>query len=479
LSSVHGARQHPRAREAAVALHAGVVAALLALCFGLAFFAYPSADDFCFAAKERLLGFADAQRHWYITFTGRYASTAAISAFAAAGDVVRLYPLAAVAVLGSTVASFTLLAWAMLRRLGAALLAGATASLLFFTMTPDVAQTFYWLSGSFTYQLGNVAVVVLVACVLLSHARDTPRKVADMIVFVAGALAIIVAAGANEISLVLTLVIASGAAIVEWRSRGTLRARSMLWLAIAIVAAAASIAAPGNFVRLDSVAVDPQLRPGALTAVLAFVPWVVLRLCYWLANPALWAAAFIVLWISSGVAATRFYANGRFRRSTLIVPIAWLATIVALNAIGFAVNRYPLPERAESVVALVFLLGWFPSFVIVAHAIIGPRAASAGPAARNIATFVLVISLLGAPAIFDAYKDVYRGYRYAGEMAERFAALRASQGNGAIDVSVASISRPPRTLFATDVVTDAANFRNTCVAEYFGVRSVSLRAPAR
>ena len=460
------------------ALHAAVVTALLALCFGLAWFAYPSADDFCFAAKTRLLGFADAQRHWYFTFTGRYTSTAAISAFAAAGDLVRGYPLAAIATLASTVASFTLLAWAVVRRLGVALLAGATASLLFFAMAPDVAQTFYWLSGSFTYQLGNVAIVVLASCVLLAQARDASRGVVDAIVFVTGALAIVVAAGANEISLALTLVITGSAALVDLRTRGP-RTRSLPWLAIAIVAAATSIAAPGNIVRLHGVPADPLLRPDGLTAALAFLPWVALRLCYWLSNGALWACALIVLWASKDAAARRLYENGRFRRGLLVVPVAWLATIVALNAIGFAVNRYPLPERAESVVALAFLLGWFPSFVIVAHAIAGPRVASAGPAACNIATLALVVCLLGAPAIFEAYKDVYRGYRYAGEMAQRFAALQASQGNAGLDVAIASVSRPPRTLFATDVVTDATNFRNTCVAEYFGVRSVSLRAPSR
>ena len=127
----------------------------------------------------------------------------------------------------------------------------------------------------------------------------------------------------------------------------------------------------------------------------------------------------------------------------------------------------------------MFLLGWYPSFVILAHYWFGDGAYSTNDRRVAIAGALLAIGLLGSPNIFEAYKDVYRGYRYDKEMRDRFAVLRASQGDGARDVTVASISRPPRTLFATDFVTDPRNFRNTCASEYFGVKSITLGTPAK
>lgn len=60
---------------------------------------------------------------------------------------------------------------------------------------------------------------------------------------------------------------------------------------------------------------------------------------------------------------------------------------------------------------------------------------------------LLITSLLGAPNIFEAYKDVYRGYRYAQEMHERINAIQAAKNRGETDIVVDSISRPPLTLF--------------------------------
>lgn len=50
------------------------VTAVLLLCIALAFFNYPSADDYCYAAKAKQLGFLGAQAFWYDNWAGRYMS---------------------------------------------------------------------------------------------------------------------------------------------------------------------------------------------------------------------------------------------------------------------------------------------------------------------------------------------------------------------------------------------------------------------
>jgi hypothetical protein len=138
-----------------------------------------------------------------------------------------------------------------------------------------------------------------------------------------------------------------------------------------------------------------------------------------------------------------------------------------------------LPERAESVVWLVFLLGWYPSFIVIAHFLAGDKIQFADRRLIPLALVLLIFNLLGAPNIFEAYKDVYRGYRYDREMRERFSAIQAAKNRGETEIIVDSLSRPPRTLFATDLETDPDNFRNQCMREYYEVKSIKLGSTKR
>ena len=92
---------------------------------------------------------------------------------------------------------------------------------------------------------------------------------------------------------------------------------------------------------------------------------------------------------------------------------------------------------------------------------------------------LLVVSLLGAPNVFEGYKDAYRGYRYSQEMQARIADIQKAKQQGEAEIVVASLSRPPRTLFATDIATDTGNFRNQCLSEYYQIKSIRLGASAR
>jgi len=357
----------------------------------------------------------------------------------------------------------------------ATLLVAAIVTVLFFSATPDPAQTFYWLTGSLTYQLGNVLFVLLIALLVRRETRDDFA----LVTFAASAVLVVGAIGSNEAMLLLTVSMLCAGTLVAWRAR---RPTRFFWsglLIVAGVAALVSILAPGNDVRAASKQGDGQLRPDLWVAALAYLPWTVLRILYWLSNLGLWASACVLLWTTASISRTLLYRNGAFDKRLLWIPIAWTAVLFLLSALGFAVNRYPLPERAESVVALAFVLGWYPSFVILAHFVFGTRALEAGSRQVELACVLLVIAILGSPTIFEAYKDVYRGYRYDREMQERFALLERHQGDGGKDVIVGSLSRPPKTLFATDFVTDASNFRNSCASEYFGVRSITLGAPAK
>jgi len=454
-----------------------VVTAVLALFISLSFFNHPAADDFCFAAKARQLGFIDAQVFWYENWSGRYTLNAVWTAIMLSGDIVKNYPLPAIILLLSTWLSFSFLtARISQNRLSAPFifLLGGVWTVLFISGTPDPAQTFYWLGGSITYQMANIILILLLG---LLFWRETSAKshLLRTGLFALCSLLVIAVIGTNEISLLLTGIVLFCGAFYSVRGK---RDSCAFWIGLLLIAGGAalvSILAPGNYQRYAGIGGnDPLLRPAAWLAVMLYLPWVGLRLLYWLSNLGLWASAFIVLAATFPTARTWFYLDGRFDRRFLFLPALWIAAIFALNAIGFLINRYPLPERAASVVWLLFILGWYPSFVILFHFLVGDKIQIIKHRMVQVAVVLLIMGLLGTPNIFEAYKDVYRGYRYDREMDERYSVIRKAKDRGETDIVVDSLSRPPETLFATDISTDPRNHRNQCMREYYEVDSIRL-----
>ena len=243
-------------------------------------------------------------------------------------------------------------------------------------------------------------------------------------------------------------------------------------LVITLLGALASIFSPGNFARVQSLAGDGALRPGGAIAAVLFLPWFVLRAAYWLSNPAIWISALIILAAGRGEARHLLYRNGEFNKQWLYVPSIWAVLLLILTGLGFAINHYPLPERAESTVWFVFLLGWYPSFIIVFHYAAGELAGNFVEPFKRLLVAALVISMVGAPNIFEAFKDSYRGIRYWREMNARMSLIR--EASPLANLKVPGLSRPPRTLFTTDITSDPNNFRNTCLAEYYGLKSISF-----
>lgn len=472
-------QSHLTPRRAIVLGVAFVAVGLLLVFTVLALFAFPAADDFCFAVKARDLGLLSAQHDWYTTWSGRYTANALLSGFGALHALDRGYESAGVLAVATTVAAFFALVSSVVGRrqsLGTRVAASLAITVLFLAGLPDIAQTIYWATGSLTYESGNVALLFLLA-LLARMERSGPLTwpLSVLVIALAGALAVF-AIGTNEATLICTVTLLAAGAIVAWRTR---RESRFVWaslMAIAAIASVGSLGAPGNWTRAASVVSDSMLRPSGWLAAILYVPWVVFRLGYWLSNIALWASAVLVVAATWDDAVTRLCPGGRFDRRWLAVPAGWVAVLFMVNGLGFAVNHYPLPERAESVTYLIFLLGWYPTSVILYHALASSARARPSPRLIEIAAMLLVIGLVGAPNVFEAFKDSYRGYRFRREMAARVELIRQARAGGRLEVEVPSISRPPRTLFATELTTDTSNFRNSCAAAWYGLRSLRLGA---
>lgn len=348
---------------------------LLAILVAISFFAVPSADDFCNADRYATHGFWGTQSDLYLNWGGRYASNAAIVAFIALGDLQRLYGLVGALAHLLTFSAFLLLTREILGEratLPQQCLVAGIASIVFFSGVPDPAQTYYWLSGTFTYQLGNIALILMIA-LLIRAERALVRQTTALFSGLVAACCALVAAGANETSMLLALLILGIGTLASIRLG---RPAAGLWAtltAIALAGAVAAAFAPGNFARMDVLDSTGMLRPSLWGAAALYLPWVVLRMAYWLTNAGLWATAALIFVSTHSSVQSFLFRNSQFDRRWFLVPLAWFGGLLVLNLLGFVVNRYPLPERAESVVYLLFLLGWFPSALIIGHNHLGLR----------------------------------------------------------------------------------------------------------
>ena len=280
-----------------IGILAVVVAAVLALFIALSFFNYPAADDFCFAAKARQLGFFGAQAFWYEHWSGRYSLNSVWTAIMLAGDIVHLYRFPPIILLIATWLSFFFLTYRIAQgqvSTSFALLLGGVWTVLFIAGTPDPAQTFYWLGGSITYQMANILLIFLLGLLVWRETTAKNHKLRTWI-FILSSLLVIATVGANEISLLLTgMILCWGTVHALWTKQDS-RAFWAALLLIALGAALVSLLAPGNYERYATLDQVTQLRLTPGLAMLFYPLWVVLRLMYWLSNLGLWVSALILL----------------------------------------------------------------------------------------------------------------------------------------------------------------------------------------
>lgn len=450
---------------------------VISVFIALSYAAFPEADDYCYAVKVNKLGFVASQVDWYSTWSGRFASTALISVIPLAGDIAHTYSRVLVVAQLVTMAGLFLFLYSLLRQripFRYVLLTSMTAYVIFLTGLPDIAQYLYWTMGIVDYALGNVALLLLLAIAAKRELGGKTNGVLTLLLFVTAATLVIIAAGTNEVTMLAVLALLLGASALAIK-----RKTENVWFwtglfMIALFATLVSVRAPGNLAREQGLAADGMLRPSGMLAAGLFLPWFLLRTAYWLANPAIWVSAFIALVVGRESAVKVLYQDKVFKRGWLYLPVLWATLLLALTGVGFVVNHYPLPERAESVVWLVFLLGWYPSFIIVFHYVAGDYVAKFSDFSRRMAVLALVLSIVGSPTVVEAFKDSYRGLRYWREMSARMDLIKEAKNNAIVDIEVPSLSRPPRTLFTTEITTDPNNFRNSCLAEYYGLRTIAL-----
>jgi Family of unknown function (DUF6056) len=453
------------------------------LCFTpyaiLAFFAQPSADDFCYTVAVRHMGFLGAQRWYYFNWTGRYAATALLTLSERIGAIERTYWIYIAGMLALTGAAVRFLLSRLCRAMGrptdGSFLTSLALALLVLIMSrvsnPD--ESFYWLPGAFTYQLGVVCVVVTTGLLLSLIHKPVVSKVEAALLGVFG----IVAVGLAEQFIPVMLFIYGLFAVAAFDQRSRSRWLILGLLAIAALGGLISVLAPGNLVRATSEGVSAHLP--ATVALTVVLKWSLPLLLRWLADVGVLAASLAVVLVLGDRHQEPIPFLPFFHRWHPIVRVASLVglvgAVVCLSAlpIVYALRTAPLQHRMINTAFMLFLYAWLGALLIGANEFLRWRAIDR-PTVWAVAIGVLLVSVVGSTNFRESLRELRALPQFHREMQDRQVALAKAAASD--HVVLEPITAPHRFLFHRDVSsTDVSEYTNTCYAAYLGVASVKLK----
>lgn len=433
---------------------------------GLACFAHPVADDFCYAAKsagQSLWGWSLSE---WMYWNGRYASNLLMihGPLTWFPDMLTGYRLVPVALLACTFLS----AWFLLRKATGSVLSTAQELcgtliflLLYLNLMPDLGEGFYWYTGAVTYQLGSILLLLHAGLLFPGPAgRGAPRLALNL------ALAVAIT-GMDEVHMLLMVafhMVRTAWLIATRRKAGT----APLFLLAVLAGALLMGLAPGNAVRggmfADTHLFWRSLGMGALQSV-RFIGG-------WLLSPALLAAGLLYMplhpWLRQAVP-----AYGRLLRTPgpLAAALPFLLVLATTFPAYWATGLLG-QHRTVNVACLLFIPVAFLNLGIALER--GPLQKLAGlkPSARRsayaMALLVAALNLSGNGLAVHA--DLWSGRlaEYDRTMMQREEQLRAAARDPSVRVIFIRLPHPPRTLATYEVLGPLRDWMMHCEARFLG-----------
>ena len=438
---------------------------------GLAFFTFPSADDFCFSNLVKDKGVLGYLSYHYNNWNGRYASVFLLSSFFSY-DFIKYYPFLAIAVLILTFLSFCILLYSI-KKFSSSLNKinifsnSLIITIIYFVLLPNLSQTLYWASGSLTFLVGNIFNILLLSLIFIYF--NSKKYYSFILGVIIGIILIIAIVGSNELSMFVCIYLIILSCVFS-KSYKDVTFFSFLLLA-AFVLFFVVIFAPGNAIRINNLDEIYLIKPNVYFSASLFVVWSILRFLFWVTNATLLVYILSLFCENFSLSRSLKKIKNKIFLSYIIIIVGFLL----LNLSGFLLQGLPLPERAESVITLYFLISIF--FFVFTIKLVSPSIDKIKITLRKnkyIINYLLAALIIAHPNNFDLYKDIYHGYRFYLENKKRIDIIFNEKKKNNLDIVVPSLSKLPRHLVAGEITTNAEDIRNRCMANFYGVNSIVL-----
>lgn len=432
----------------------------------LSFYAHPSWDDFMYAYYSDVKGFWEAQKIWYMTWSGRFFSTAFLS-FA--------NPLVFRSITGYKIMTFLLIlaTFAVIYYAVSAffrdsvktrskILASLSLCYLYLSGLPSVSLALYWHSSVVIYQVANIAMLLIFVLLLKMYSDDGIKSKINIFIV---CILIFVVSGSNEISMlsivVLFLMLFISNIIIFKKIDGLL----LLFAGVSVISFLIVYMAPGNSVRLqvhpDSHKLFFTLK-SSFTDLISFIKYRLFNI------PLLLFTILFIPFCSKAMTDVNFKYKKLLQYPLLTVTIGLLILYS-----GFVVSYWSLgttpPARALNVSFFTFLLIWFYATASIIYYFKERKDKTIpglpGYAYVIICLFIFIGFIKETGNIKTAVKDLSGpAQKFDSELNKRYSMISADNSD---TCKVDSLEVIPGSFFYSDITADPDEYFNRYQANYF------------
>ncbi|MCE6989190.1 hypothetical protein [Dyadobacter sp. CY323] len=244
--------------------------AILLLPFiALSFFTFPTTDDYCHTLTVNDMGYWAYQKHYWLTWSGRYIGTLISSTQPLTYGSYFGYKLAPAILILIYVHAFITFAKAITNNRFPAWQTTLLAFLLLFVFIaemPSVAGYFYWYTGYY-YTIADIGTLYLLSYFFRHYNTLSTRDIALL------SVGIILLVGMNEYTLVWLVILSGSLFFFKSIIDKKLQSRLLILCLIALAFGILSVTAPGNAARADSGLYPTPLKYNLLFAIKNSFVW--------------------------------------------------------------------------------------------------------------------------------------------------------------------------------------------------------------
>jgi hypothetical protein len=430
----------------------------------ISYFNQPSADDYCYAAKAHNLGFWNAQINSYLGWTGRYLSTFLLSFDILVKGKFILYKLFPVVLILSLFKSFFNLISLLFVGLSKkdVFIITSLFVVVYFIQMPSISEGIYWFAGSMTYQLSNIISILFICSLIKVFQLNRLKHLFFAIIYM------ILLIGTNETSMVIWSVTLGS--IFLYKSILSKKAEYHLLgvICVIFICSLLVILAPGNSVRGAYFPESHQFFNSIFQSLRALI-----------INGTRW---FPLLFILTLLLFGYLEKNTEIKSSQIfkVNPVLVFSVVCAITFLGFFISFWSMgnapPLRTVNVISFYFMLGILYIMFILFFKY--ERIFEFYSLINKQKKYALMIVILGSIVCFNNIRGVYAdlllgtAYRYNLELIERYKII---EGSKLALYEIPGLKNRPRTLFVSDITTDAENWRNECFGTYFSEKVIVIK----
>jgi hypothetical protein len=435
-------------------------------------YACPVADDFVCAANGKTNSLLSLQLSQYLGWSGRYSANILIFLNPLVYNSFSIYKLVPVVLIVLLVLSNLFFVRTLIGKDQTGLqsfIISLLFSLLFFYQMPILSEGIYWYTGSVTYQLATVFVMLYLG-LLIRYTRGWLILKSRIIHISALTLLLIISIGFNEVDMLALVLFGCTSLFVVVKNKLHYQPLFIYLFVITIVFSGILFFAPGNENRANQALNNHRffysLGMSFAQIIRFFLDWV--------SSIPLLALSFLYYFLnkklseSNRLFSVSFYLSP-FYTTALLFIVIFIAVFPPYWATGMLGQH-----RTLNVAYYLFLFLWFINLTVCFN-FYKNELPAIKPMNRQLQAtllMVIVVAICFSKNGYDLLTDIFYGKAKAFD--EQMTARNAQLKLPGDTVYFHPIQDPPKSLFLYDVKEDPANWLNQSYNLYFECKDKSI-----